>query len=101
MTIKRVKESFAHASSDGTMVTLTAGQLVDTDKFDITGKESLFEDVDTYVGRQEANKQAQSTTAKPSVETATAEPGEKRNVSTSPSVAPKREFKPPARKDNE
>lgn len=100
MALKRVKESFAHAGPDGNMVTLTAGQLVDTDNFDITGKEVLFEDVDTYVARQESNKQAQSTTAKPSVETATAEPGEKRNVTTS-SVAPKREFKSPARKDNE
>jgi len=98
MAIKRVKESFAYASPDGDMVTLTAGQLVDVDSFDMTGKEALFEDVDTYVGRQEANKKAQSVTA---VETATAEPGTKRDVSTTPATSSRREFKPPARKDEQ
>jgi hypothetical protein len=80
MAYKRAKESFAFSTPNG-MATITAGQLVDTDTFDISGKESLFEDVETYVARQEESKKQQAVSAK-SVESATAAPGEKRTVST-------------------
>lgn len=80
MTIKRVKESFAYSGPDGNTVMMTAGTLVDIDSFDIKGKELLFEDVETYVHRQEEAKKAQSVKA-PKVEAATAEPGAKRDVS--------------------
>lgn len=78
MAYKRAKEGFAFPTPNG-MATITAGQLVDTETFDMSGKEHLFEDVETYVSRQEENKSHQAVSAKP-VEAATAEPGEKRNV---------------------
>lgn len=76
MPIRRAKESFSFNASDGSPVIVTAGQLVEVDGFDgYKGREHLFEDVDAYVSRQDAQK---SQTA--NVETATKEPGEKREV---------------------
>lgn len=87
MPIRRAKESFSFSSSEGAPVIVTAGQLIETDTFDgYKGREHLFEDVDAYVSRQESLKSQTPTV----VETATAEPGEKRNV-TPPKFTPRKD----------
>lgn len=87
MPIRRAKESFSFTNSEGAPVLIPAGHLVETDSFDgYKGREHLFEDVDAYVGRQDAEKS--QTPAK--VETATKEPGEKREV-TSPKFSSRKD----------
>jgi hypothetical protein len=95
MTIRRVKESFACPNPDGGTITFTSGQLIETTNFPgYSGKEHLFEDVETYVARGEENKKHLSTPS-PTVEATSANPGEKRSVTPAPNAGAKREFKPP------
>lgn len=65
MAILRCTESFVAGQ-----VVFTFGQLVDSADSVVEGREHLFEPVDVYVSRQSAR----------ATETATAAPGEVRNV---------------------
>lgn len=69
MPIKRCKASFS-VSVNGVPRVITAGTLLDTSDPVIKGREALFEDVDTYMSER----------APQPVERATAEPGERRNL---------------------
>jgi hypothetical protein len=86
VTIKRARESFCYWTN-GVPHDVPAGTLIDTSQTSVAykGREHLFEDVETYV--ENSN---QSRAYKP-VEQTTAEPGEKRALTTSQG----REFKPP------
>lgn len=101
MNIKRVRESFSYWDESGKPHSFQAGMIVDIDRTSgYKGREHLFEDVDVYVDRVEEEKataakagKATSTRKTEPVETATAEPGEKRDLTT-----PKtREWKNPAK----
>lgn len=78
MTIKRVKEPFAIAGSDGAHRIFSAGDLVDSTDSAYTGREHLFEDLGVAVDRK-AETQTSATHAS-NVERASAEPEEKRDV---------------------
>lgn len=88
MAIKRAKESFSFWDSKGVPRDVPAGTLIDTDKSPevLKGREKLFEDVELYVDRT-------NDTSVKKVESATAEPGEKRSITT-----PVRTFRSPTEK---
>ncbi|MCX5584278.1 hypothetical protein [Streptomyces erythrochromogenes] len=69
MPIKRCKASFS-VSVNGVPRVITAGTLLDASDPVIKGRETLFEDVDTYMSER----------APQPVERATAEPGERRSL---------------------
>lgn len=71
MPIKRCKASFS-VSVNGTPRVVTAGTLLDGADPVIKGREALFEDVDTYMTER----------APQPVERATAEPGERRSLTS-------------------
>lgn len=80
MAIVRARTSFSYWVNGNPRV-VTAGTLVDTEKFvGYKGRESLFEDVETFVDEQEKKKVATPKTRTSTVESATKAPGEKRNV---------------------
>ncbi|MGP3684150.1 hypothetical protein ACTVZO_05450 [Streptomyces sp. IBSNAI002] len=68
MPIKRCTASFV-AYRDGMPVVITVGQLMDSDDPLISGREALFEDINTHMARRPGG-----------AESATAEPAEKRAV---------------------
>ncbi len=98
MNIKRAKESFTFWDKDGVPRDIPAGTLIDPDRVEgYKGREHLFEDVEVYVDRVEKAKEASTKPNKPGapdeqVETATAEPGERRNVTTT-----QKRFNPPGK----
>ena len=74
MGFKRCTSPFTYWSKDGVPRTVPGGELVDDRDPAIKGHEAFFEDVETYVSaRSEAR-----------VEDATAAPGDKRDVTTTP-----------------
>lgn len=78
MTIKRVIAPFAIAGEDGAHRIFSAGDLIDTEDSAYAGNEHLFEELTVAMDRKGA---AQSSANHPStVERATAEPGELREV---------------------
>lgn len=78
MTIKRVKEPFAIGGADGAHRIFSAGDLVDTSDSAYKGREHLFEDLGLAVDRK-AEPQTSATHAS-SIERATADPEDKRDV---------------------
>lgn len=77
MAIKRCKAAFS-AYVGGQIRMVNAGELLEESDPVIRGRDHLFEDVGTYVEQRRAD--AQATQLPPTVERATAEPGEKRAV---------------------
>jgi len=94
MTIKRATESFTYWDKQGVPHDYQAGMLVEFDNAsdDLRKREHLFTDVSAYVENRESDSKARNA---PRVETATAEPGERRNVTP----APARQFRAPGKKE--
>jgi len=69
MAVLRVLEAFAYKSSDGFLVPLGAGEIVDSTHPAVKGREHMFEPVEATAAR-----------SRDEVEQATAAPGEKRAV---------------------
>jgi hypothetical protein len=81
MTIMRVKEPFAIAAEDGAHRLFAAGDLVDTSDSAYIGHEHLFEELNVAVERKgTAPTSADHPAATTTVERATAEPGELREI---------------------
>lgn len=92
--MKRARESFCYWDDNGVPHDVPAGSLIDTTKVTFfKGREHLFEDVEMFVDSQYKSRDYR---APSKVEDATAEPGNPRDVSTTP----KPKFTPPATKDS-
>lgn len=88
MTTLRAKEPFSFNDINGVPRNVSSGELFDSADRNVKGREHLFEAVEVDIDRRRK--------ATAGVEDATAEPGEKRSVSTAPKKAapPKVEPKP-------
>lgn len=93
MTIHRAIEAFAYGDKSGVPRSVAPGDLMSSDDPNFKGREHLFEKVEVAADRQSA--EPTKPPKPPTVETATAEPGERRSIST-PTPTPPAAGKPAA-----